>query len=188
MLATLDISKAVDDLGNIVEPTVNYNNAVFRYVVSWHKYFGHYGLTNLFFIITDCLINLNAICDRAPRKLFLLLANLSSLHEFFLSCHSVTIASRRILHLNHDLSFCAPPLLYPLVFFSLLRLLVCFGYLTLNTQPNNLPRVNFVPQGSYSYLLFSLAFFFFPRYKFETPQNSLSVPDAITLFFPLLQL
>jgi len=30
MLSTLDISKAVDDLGNTVEPTVNYNNAVFR--------------------------------------------------------------------------------------------------------------------------------------------------------------
>jgi len=30
MLATLDISKAVDDLGNTVEPTVNYDNAVFR--------------------------------------------------------------------------------------------------------------------------------------------------------------
>lgn len=39
MLVTLDISKAVDDLGNTVEPTVEYNNAVFRYVVSWLKYF-----------------------------------------------------------------------------------------------------------------------------------------------------
>lgn len=39
MLATLDISKAVDDLGNTFEPTVNYNNSVFRYVISWCKYF-----------------------------------------------------------------------------------------------------------------------------------------------------
>jgi hypothetical protein len=37
MLATLDIHKAVDDLGNTVEPTVNYNNAVFRYVAPWRK-------------------------------------------------------------------------------------------------------------------------------------------------------
>jgi hypothetical protein len=41
MLVTLDISKAVDDLGNTVEPTVEYNNAVFRYVVSWRKFFVH---------------------------------------------------------------------------------------------------------------------------------------------------
>ena len=67
------------------------------------------------------------------------------------------------------MSFCALPLLYPLVFFSLLRLLVCFGYLTLNTQPNYLPQVNFVTQGSYSYLLFSLAFF--SEIQIETPQT-----------------
>jgi hypothetical protein len=136
MLATLDISKAVDDLGNIVEPTVNYNNAVFRYVVSWRKYFCSYRLTTcVFFFITDCLINLNAIFDRARRKLFLLLANLRSLHEF-LSGHSATTASRRILHLNLDMSFCALPLFYPLISFLFSDNFVCFGYLTVNTQPN----------------------------------------------------
>ena len=51
MLATLDISKALDDLGNTVEPTVNYNNAVFRYAVSWRKYFCSYRLTNCVFLL-----------------------------------------------------------------------------------------------------------------------------------------
>lgn len=37
MLATLDMSKAVDDLGQTIEPVVTYNNSIFRYVVSWHK-------------------------------------------------------------------------------------------------------------------------------------------------------
>jgi hypothetical protein len=120
MLATVDVSKAVDDLGNTVEPTVNYNNAVFRYVISWHKYFCSYRLTTCFIIIiSGCLINLNAIFDRARRKLFLLLANLSSLHEFLLPLggHSATTTSRRIIHLNHDMGFCALPLLSPLVTF-----------------------------------------------------------------------
>lgn len=32
MLATLDISKARDDAGNVIEPKVEFNNAVFRYI------------------------------------------------------------------------------------------------------------------------------------------------------------
>jgi hypothetical protein len=34
MLATLDMTKAVDDKGNIIEPKIEYDNSVFGYVVA----------------------------------------------------------------------------------------------------------------------------------------------------------
>lgn len=34
MVATLDISKAKDEYGNIIEPEIVFDNAVFRYVPS----------------------------------------------------------------------------------------------------------------------------------------------------------
>jgi len=33
-LATLDISKAVDERGDVIEPEVKYENPIFRYVIS----------------------------------------------------------------------------------------------------------------------------------------------------------
>jgi len=30
MLATLDISKTVDDMGNIIEPKIEFDNSIFR--------------------------------------------------------------------------------------------------------------------------------------------------------------
>jgi hypothetical protein len=34
MLATVDISNPVDEYGNVFEPKIEYNNAVFGYVMS----------------------------------------------------------------------------------------------------------------------------------------------------------
>jgi hypothetical protein len=31
MMSTLDISKAVDDFGNVIEPKIEFNDSVFRY-------------------------------------------------------------------------------------------------------------------------------------------------------------
>jgi hypothetical protein len=33
MLATLDITKAVDEKGNVIEPEIQYDNSIFRYVI-----------------------------------------------------------------------------------------------------------------------------------------------------------
>lgn len=171
MLATLDISKAVDDLGNTVEPTVKYNNAVFRYVVSSRKYFCSYGLTNLcFLIITDCLTILNAIFDRARRKLFLLLANLGSLLEFFppRDGHLTSTASCRILHLNHDMSFCALPLLYLVSFLFFVYSIVCSA--TLLSTPSLITSLRSIS----SYKVLSPSHLFLPSGHFfqDTNRNS----------------
>lgn len=61
MLATLDISKAVDEHGNTVEPTVNFDNAVFRYLTI-NFFFSHW-LTTCFCRRPDTFK-----CDIRPRS------------------------------------------------------------------------------------------------------------------------